>query len=189
VEVVYNWQRMTNEPLDWFGRFNKYARPLGTEYTIQKAFTLFRLEMIRQRLDTEDEGGVIQIWASVAKEWFWEGRAKQWADDDRLDSQIKWQVRKQELLEEDWFLGGKLRKVVARALDDFETKVEVLTQANGDKLVKLSVPLSHLAQASRAGSELQRLAANAPTSITEIRAPQIYLPAVEGIKDEAPADH
>jgi hypothetical protein len=175
---------MKDEPDKWFGRFVKYAKPLGTEYTIQKAFTLFRLELIRQRLD-ESTGEAIQVWASVAKEWFWEARAKQWEGDDRLQTQILWEERKRELLEEDWLLGGKLRKVVARALDDFETKIEVLTAANGDKLVKLSVPLSHLAQASRAGSELQRLAANAPTAITEVRAPQIYLPAVEEAKNES----
>jgi hypothetical protein len=186
MEVIYPWTQLKDEPDTWYNRFWKFARPLGPEYTIQKAFTLFRLESIRQRIDTSEES--IQLWASVAKEWFWGARAKQWDEDDRLQTQILWQERKQELLEEDWLLGGKLRKVVSRALEDFETKVEVLTQANGDKLVKLSVPLSHLAQASRAGSELQRLAANAPTAITEIRAPQIYLPAVEEEKNEQPSN-
>jgi hypothetical protein len=175
IEVVYSWNQMKDEPDLWFGRFHKYARPLGTEYTVAKAFTLYRLDAMRTKTDTSAESA--PVWSTIATQWSWEQRAKQWFEDDRLDTEIRWKARKLELLEEDWSLGSKLRKVVTRALEDIEEACEV-----DDGEVKLKIPLSHISQAARASSELQRLAADAPTVITKTLTPQVYLPQVEKVE-------
>jgi hypothetical protein len=175
IDFIYSWYQTKDEPDLWYGRFYKYARPLGTEYTIQKAFTLYRLDAMRTKTDTSTESA--PVWSTIATQWNWEQRAKQWAEDDRLDTEIRWKARKLELLEEDWNLGGRLRKIVVRALEDISEACEV-----DDGEVKLKIPLSHISQAARASSELQRLAADAPTVITKTLTPQVYLPQVEKVE-------
>jgi len=125
----------------------------------------------------------VGLWSEMSAKWEWGLRAKEWVEADRLLRTHMWQQRRQEILDEDWGTGKKLRDLAKQFLD----KVEIMKEASrtfgedGQEVVTLALNISprDLATLMKTASDLQRLGVGEPTEITGSAQPGvgIYLPS------------
>ena len=111
-----SWHRLPDEPALWYGRFDKFYRPQGTERTLLEAINLWRVSEGKER--TTNIG---QAWANAAKEWDWKRRAEAFDESRRREAAKKeqeaWERRREERLR----LLEKAKTKLNEAFDDFDT--------------------------------------------------------------------
>ena len=112
IQAEVPWSRLKNEPELWYGRFVKYAKPFGYEYTIKRAYRLFQFDQSRL-LTTTLETDALVFWQKEAGMWEWEKRTKYSADEEAVVTETIWRQRQLELLERDWQLGDSLRSCLS----------------------------------------------------------------------------
>ncbi len=179
IQAEVPWSRLENEPELWYGRFVKYAKPFGYEFSPERAYRLFQFDQSRLLATTLDTDGVV-FWAKEAERWNWETRAKYSADEEAVVTETLWRQRQLELLERDWELGSRLREVVESVVDQYSAYIDEHEEGK-----KPSVSMQHLVQAAKLASDTQRLTLAMPTEIIESRQNKIvaYLPEVEDGSD------
>jgi hypothetical protein len=82
----------------WFGRFDKYYRPQGTERTLLGAYNAWRIEENRG-----ESKSLARSWDRNAKKWRWKERAEAWdaverqkrLDDEEAERREAWEKRKE----------------------------------------------------------------------------------------------
>lgn len=175
VQAEVPWSRLKNEPELWYGRFVKYAKPFGYEFTIQRAYRLFQFDQSRL-LTTTLEADALIFWEKEAERWEWEARTKYSADEEAVVTETIWRQRQLELLERDWHLGNSLRELVELATEQYVAFVETTKEE-----AKPGISLQHLVSAAKLASDTQRITLEMPTEIIEQRSKKVelYLPVVE----------
>lgn len=176
-ETFNSWNRQPNEPDVWFDRFDKYGRPQGYEFKVKVAYLIWVKETHKTEATLED----LQVWNTYAVEWKWEARAREWAEFDRIQTANMWFERKKQLLEQDWQSSNELRNVATRFLEVISLTQIVGEDESGNKLLKVAIKPSELAQILKTASDLGRLGVGEPTSISATAKPGvgIYLPQVD----------
>lgn len=179
IQAEVPWSRLKNEPELWYGRFVKYAKPFGYEYTTARAYRLFQFDQSRL-LTTTLETDALVFWEKEAERWEWEKRTKYSADEEAVVTETIWRQRQLELLERDWQLGDNLREIGERVIKQYLSHIEATEPG-----AKPKVSLQHLVSAVKLASDVQRLTLEMPTEIVEQRKKQVvmYLPEVEEIFD------
>lgn len=179
IQAEVPWSRLKNEPELWYGRFVKYAKPFGYQFTPERAYRLFQYDQSRLLAATLDSDGVV-FWAKEAERWEWAERAKYSADEEAVITETIWRQRQLELLERDWELGNRIRGVVEEVVDQYSAYID--THEEGKRP---SVSMQHLVQAAKLASDTQRITLAMPTEITEQRQNKVvmYLPEVEDGSD------
>ena len=157
------WERLPNEPDEWFDRFDRYARPLGAEYTLPRAFRLWAREH-----QFEQGTAMVQMWHSAAAEWNWAQRASAWSEQDRHEQKKKWDARRDEIREEDFAAATTLRRLVAAALtqapDFIQTRrEEVMVEGKKQIVVIKELKLADVIKALEAANKVARLSAEMNT--------------------------
>ena len=76
------WDREDGEPALWFGRFDKFYRPLGSERSLDAAYRVY--------LDSSKKGQSAaerppNSWFNNAKAWRWKERAEAWDETIRQE--------------------------------------------------------------------------------------------------------
>jgi hypothetical protein len=175
IQAEVPWSRLENEPELWYGRFVKYAKPFGYEFTAARAYRLFQFDQSRQLATTLDTDGLV-FWETEAERWNWETRAQYSADEEAVITETIWRQRQLELLERDWELGNRFRGLVEDVLDQYLGYVELHEEGK-----RPPISIQHLVQAAKLASDTQRLTLAMPTEITESRQNKVvmYLPNVE----------
>jgi len=180
------WEQQPDEPDRWFVRFYKYARMLGVEYTITRAYRLWLADEHK-----DGEGTEHQLWREMSTKWVWAERAKAWQEQEFFVKKQMWLKRREELLNADWDTGYELRKVAVSFLKQIALHKEIsrsIDEATGNEVVTLAVNISpgDLARLMKTSSELQRLGVGEPTSIAGTAQPGIgiYLPRLEEPKHD-----
>ncbi len=75
------WDRMDGEPALWFGRFDKYYRPQGSERTLEGAYNLWlQAEGSKAQRSSRRPG---KNWYIRTKAWRWKERAEAWDAEQR----------------------------------------------------------------------------------------------------------
>ncbi len=179
IQAEVPWSRLKNEPELWYGRFVKYAKPFGYEYTIKRAYRLFQFDQSRL-LTTTLETDALVFWQKEAGMWEWEKRTKYSADEEAVVTETIWRQRQLELLERDWQLGDSLRGLVERVTEQYLSFIETTKEGS-----RPSISLQHVVAAAKLASDTQRLTLEMPTEIKEQRSKKVvmYLPEVEETKD------
>jgi hypothetical protein len=169
------WSRLKGEPELWYGRFVKYAKPFGYEYTVKRAYRLFQFDQSRMLTTTLDTDALI-FWEKEADRWEWKKRSKYSADEEAVITETIWRQRQLELLERDWQLGDSLRGMIELAVGQYQSYLETTKPG-----AKPPVSLQHVVSAAKFASDTQRLTLEMPTEITEQRSKKVvmYLPEVE----------
>jgi hypothetical protein len=176
-----NWERLENEPDYWFDRFDRYARGLGYEYTVKRAWYMYRAALTR-KLEANQTADDYPSWVDAANKYSWEVRAKGWAEYDRVQLRVLWEEKRKELAEEDWDTGKELRMFAKDVLQTFELSRNAGVGPNGEQYLAVTVTAGQLTQLLRTATDLQRLGIGEPTSITattDRTGPQLYLPEVD----------
>lgn len=167
------WERQENEPRHWFDRFDRYAKSLGAEYSVKRAYSLFLADNPDNKDQTSQEA--LALWAQNAGLYEWAARASAWADEERAVTAAMWRRRKVDLLEKDWQQGERLRGLAQSLIEKFVNELN-----SNDPQIKLN--LSQIATAAKVASDLSRLAAAEPTSIAgkaNLKT-NLYLPTIDG---------
>jgi len=182
------WEKQPDEPQHWFERFNQYARPLGVDYTTKRAYSIYRIEMGRKGVVTVQSDDLYNVWLGAAAQWQWEVRAREWANEDRKTYELMWQIRRRELLENDWSSASNLRDFAGDVLKRMIIHEVVGEDEEGNKLIKVAVKPGELAVMMRAASDLQRLSVGEPTTLSGSAqaSVSIYLPSNDKPADVAP---
>lgn len=179
IQAEVPWSRLTNEPELWYGRFVKYAKPFGYEYTIKRAYRLFQFDQSRLLTTTLDTDALV-FWEKEAERWEWKKRSKYSADEEAVVTETIWRQRELELLERDWQLGENLRAMVELGVDQYQLYLEKTEPG-----AKPPVSLQHMVSAAKLASDTQRLTLEMPTEIKEQRSKKVvlFLPEVEETVD------
>lgn len=179
LDIVFSWDQQPGEPDYWFGIFDKFARPLGAEYSLRRALRMFIFDNPKAAYDGD-------LWRSTSLRWNWSQRAKDWAREDVTDRQRVWKKRREELFDADWETGSTLRKVAGEFLEQIKLHKEVsrgFSEEDGAETITLAVNITpgELARLMKTASELQRLGVGEPTTIAGNAQPGvgIYLPSNE----------
>jgi hypothetical protein len=184
-----SWDRQPGEPELWYHRFDDYARTFGMEFTVERALLMFRLDMQRKTGSATPEFGGLDTWRVQATTWHWAERAMLWAAEDTVLRKTRWEVRRQELLEADWDVGGQLRRLGQEFLKVMKVTKQVGTGPDGETLLAVGATPSQVAQLLKTASEIQRLAIGEPTDIfgqNNTIGPRVYLPEVKKeVRDES----
>ena len=97
------WERQRDEPAKWFGRFDQFFRPAGTDRSLRGAYQAWR-EQERPEM-SRVSNGVSEAWQRNAKRWDWKARAEAWDEAERVKrlkeeeaEGTKWRKRRRELL-------------------------------------------------------------------------------------------
>jgi hypothetical protein len=179
--VGSSWEKQPNESDVWFSRFDKYAKPLGHEFTVQRAFNLYAFDMSRANIPVQSN--VVQIWASMALQYEWKARAGDWDDDESFRRRREWEQRRRDLADADWGTGGKLRDVATKYIEALEQYKVVGQTPDGRQIVQVNLRPGELSQLLKISSDLQRLAVGEPTEISgrnDNIGPAVYLPEMDG---------
>lgn len=159
------WERLPDEPELWFSRFAKYARRLGYEYTPQRAFRMFALDM-KGAASAE----AVSVWVKYAEQWQWAERAREWAEWEMFDGERKWQERRAEVREQDFQVSTTLRGVAAaiigRAPDFVKTSRTETVDDKGQKviIIRQELKLDVAVRALETASKIARLSAELETN-------------------------
>lgn len=169
------WSRLENEPEMWYGRFVKYAKPFGYEFTTARAYRLFQFDQSRMLATTLDTDALV-FWEKEADRWEWKKRSKYSADEEAVVTETIWRQRELELLESDWQLGDSLRAMVKLVVGQYQLYLETTKPG-----AKPPVSLQHVVSAAKLASDTQRITLDKPTEITEKRSKKVvlFLPEVE----------
>lgn len=177
------WERQIDEPGHWFQRFDKYAKPLGAEFTPRRAYFLYRAEFAGDQAVAGENA--LPLWELSAGEWLWLKRAKEFASFESFQLQQQWNKRRMHLLEEDYKMSNALRTYAKSSLEQLQlfTKVKSVTDPITGTITivkRINFRPAELAQMAKIGSELGRLSVDLPTQITENTGPEvgIYLPSI-----------
>ncbi len=178
-QVETPWIQLEGEPDLWYGRFVKYAKPFGYEFTSKRAYRLFQFDQSRALATTLDADALI-FWEKEAERWDWEKRSKYSADEEAVITEAVWKQRQLELLERDWHLGDSLRNMVELVIKQFQSHIETTEEG-----AKPKVSLQHVVAAAKLSSDTQRITLEMPTEIKEQRSKKVvlYLPKVEDTSD------
>lgn len=158
-----SWDRLPDEPEDWFDKFSKYARGLGHEFTVTKAFRLYAT-------DFKHTTDIMAHWSQQAHQWKWKERAKAWAEFDRLQRDMKWVARREQIREKDFQVSSSLHgiaeKIIAKAPDFIKTSRQETIDSNGVKtiVIRQELRLDVAIKALEAASKIQRLSAELETN-------------------------
>jgi len=170
------WEQLPDEPDHWFDRFNKFAKTLGPEFTVRRAYRLYK----RDNPGPEDG---YDLWTEMSERWQWGERAREWSLEDRSDMTRLWEQRRRQLLDADWNTGARLRGVASDYLELLQKHKEVarvIDPETGIETVTLAVNITagDLTRLLKIASELQRLGVGEPTTIQGTAQPGvgIYLP-------------
>ncbi len=179
IQAEVPWSRLENEPEMWYGRFVKYAKPFGYEFTTARAYRLFQFDQSRMLTTTLDTDALV-FWEKEADRWEWKKRSKYSADEEAVVTETIWRQRELDLLERDWQLGDSLRAMVELVVKQYQSYLE--TTKSG---AKPPVSLQHVVSAAKLASDTQRITLDKPTEITEQRSKKVvlFLPEVEEIID------
>ena len=165
-ENVISWERLPDEPPEWFDRFDRYARKLGYEYSVVRAFRLF--SVAQPKLATAENPAV---WSQNAHRYQWKERARAWSDFDRFYNEFQWQQRRAEVREADFTISEKLRaladKIVATSKDFLKSnRSEEVDAKTGQKIViiRQEIRLDTAIKALETASRIQRLSAELETN-------------------------
>lgn len=185
-ELTYSWDQQPDEPLKWFELFDKYARPLGADYSLRRTLRLFIHDRPKEAYDAD-------LWRAMSLKWDWASRAKDWAKEDMQERQRIWQKRREALFDADWETGSNLRKVASDFLEQIKMHKEIargFSEEDGTETITLAVNITpgELARLMKTASELQRLGVGEPTSIQGNANPGVgvYLPSNEQPQEVAP---
>lgn len=184
---LLQWERQPGEPLDWFLRFQEFALPLGSDYSISRAYTIYLLEASRRK---QSDTVPYVTWISMGDQWHWHERVFAWAVEEKIIRTNLWRARRLQLAESDWGTGEQLRGFARDVLNRMKTHETGGKDADGNVLVRVTVRPSELAQMVKTSSDLQRLAAGEPTDLIGTAEPsiQFYLPAIEKEQNDNPTD-
>lgn len=177
-DTLQPWEPQLGEPQNWFLKFRKYAKSLGSDYTTNLAYLVYQHEMQSMGAEPED---TLASWIKAALDWRWSDRAHAWAEqEDQLLSTI-YRLRKLEIAEEDWTTGRDVRQFALKVLKRMNVAEVVGKDEDGNVVTKVAVKPGELAQMLRTATELQRLAVNEPTVLAgnAESAVAIYLPSNE----------
>jgi len=181
-ELTVTWERQPEEPEHWYDRFYKYGRPLGYEFTVRRAYMLFRYNAAELGLTDILGQDAFDLWSDIAVKWQWEARAKAFAEAERVQRTVQWEKRRAQLADDDWDVGRALRDFAGQVLKATVPVKVMGTDEDGEDIVAPVMSPTQLIQVVKAASELQRLGAGQPTVITsqvENAAPTVYLPEVD----------
>ena len=178
------WEQQPDELPHWFQRFDKYARSLGKEFTVERAYRLYRTD----NRDVSSDG--LSLWRDYAIQYDWQRRAAEWADNEAFLRIRTWEERRQKLAEADWDSGHEMRAKALEFLGEIAASKESrrFTDQKGQIVVvkKVTVTAAQVAQLAKVGSDLQRLSVGEPTQNVNVKheGVGIYLPETEEADDE-----
>ena len=169
------WDQLPLEPDKWFERFLEYARPLGYDYLLRRAFGAWRAQLLETNaaitdleLETERAG-----WEFHAERWLWAKRAEMWAKAESRATVRRWTERRKQLAESDWGAGAELRALAGDLLELVpKFLVEGLKEIDGQQVfaVRLAVTPDQLGRLVQTASALQQDAAASAEAMAKLEA-------------------
>ncbi len=167
------WEQLPKEPDIWFERFIEYARPLGYDYTVNRAISIWRTKVRALGVPEEELAGAYMVWPELAKRWLWKQRAELWARAEGRKTTKLWAERRRKMVEEDWTAGEELR-AIAKDMLSLVPKflVEGLKEIDGQQVYVVRMPVTpdQLGRMVQTASTLQSEAADAAEALERLAA-------------------
>ena len=114
------WERKPGEPMLWFGRFDKYYRPMGTERSVLGAYNTWRQEKARRRkTGIKLAKSPSATWTANSAKWEWKKRAEAWDAYERELRLAQEEQERQQAREE-------RKALIQKAKGKLETAIKAL---------------------------------------------------------------
>jgi len=139
---VNTWDRHPGEPILWYGRFDRYYRPLGTERSLLGAYNVWR----KAETDREPATGTPEWWRKRSDEWHWQERAEAWDAEQRRRRMATEQAELDAMYERHARLGLRLQLVGGTRLQQLTDTPEELTPNDARLAVKDGIDIERTAK-------------------------------------------
>lgn len=149
------WERQQGEPILWFGRFDKYYRPLGTERSLLAAYNAWR----KAEADKNPSTFTPEWWRKRMVEWQWQKRAEAWDAEERRKRLVIEDEEREAMYHRHAQFGLALQEVGGRKLQQLRQKPDVAEKEVSPSDARLLV---------KDGIEVERTARGLPKEFVEI---------------------
>lgn len=136
VSSMNSWDRQRNpetgelEPMLWFGRFDKFYRPMGTERSLLGAINQWRVQTGRKKYRA-----VSGSWNDAFERWNWKARAELWDIEQRRQRLVMEDEARRDMIQRHIKEAQLLQGVGTKRLRELANETEDISTGEARRLV------------------------------------------------------